>query len=631
MFSYCFCEIGCKGEQQEIACDQPNVENHFICSIIAIIIILIMVFSGAGKGLSAREKTIKVITLYIEKGEYDRALNLVEQLLLTNPDDKEAQDLQDKILNAKRGKEQLTDEERARLEKEKQQQEKDQLDKLIETVEKSGNKNPVVNIKLPETEKTKEPKAVATESKDTKAKKIQDLLAKGEEQRTKQKYKDALDTFNEVLKLDADSAEAFSRIGRTYFEESPENDDNIKKAIEFSRKAIDKDPTLAKPHKTLAEIYDSQNNYETAEHEYKQTLLLDPQDWDSLFKMGVIQYKLKRYTDARQSFENCLKIKKDFAKANFNRGLCCVKLNDDNCAIDAYQKAITYDAGLYQAYNELGVLYSKRGETSSAITNFTKAISLAPNDARYHRNLADVYITKGNIKEAENELTTAIKIDAKNAESNYKLGSVKYLLGKYEEGLPFADSAVQSNPDNEQYNYQLGLIYEALNNTDKAIKYYLAATRINAKYAKPLINLGKIYTDIGSFDTALQLLAAAYKLEPENYIVNNNLGNAYLAKELYADAVKHLEKAVLLQPNVTKTRFNLGYAYKKIGKIKEAKAAFSELLKLDTGYWDAYYEYALILIAEDDKKSAKTLLDTLIAKKPDYSKRSEVDGLLRNL
>ena len=41
----------------------------------------------------------------MEKGEYDRALDLVEKLLMENPDDKEALELQDRVIAAKRGEE----------------------------------------------------------------------------------------------------------------------------------------------------------------------------------------------------------------------------------------------------------------------------------------------------------------------------------------------------------------------------------------------------------------------------------------------------------------------------------------------------------------------------------------------
>jgi len=141
-----------------------------ILIVLIIIIVLIIAFAGGGKGLSAREKTIKVIRLYAEKEEYDRALNLIEKLLLDDPEDNEVQQLQDDILKKKMEKELLTDEEKARLEQEKSNREKEQLDKLIETVEKSGNNPPVVNIKIPEAEKTQPPRIPT----DNRGKKIQD-------------------------------------------------------------------------------------------------------------------------------------------------------------------------------------------------------------------------------------------------------------------------------------------------------------------------------------------------------------------------------------------------------------------------------------------------------------------------
>ena len=50
-----------------------------------------------------RENTISLIKLYVEKGEYDRAMNLLDGLLIKNKDDQEALAMMDEILALKAG------------------------------------------------------------------------------------------------------------------------------------------------------------------------------------------------------------------------------------------------------------------------------------------------------------------------------------------------------------------------------------------------------------------------------------------------------------------------------------------------------------------------------------------------
>ena len=50
-----------------------------------------------------RENTLTLVKRYIERGEYDRAMNLLDQLLIQNADDAEALALSDQILTLKAG------------------------------------------------------------------------------------------------------------------------------------------------------------------------------------------------------------------------------------------------------------------------------------------------------------------------------------------------------------------------------------------------------------------------------------------------------------------------------------------------------------------------------------------------
>jgi tetratricopeptide (TPR) repeat protein len=179
--------------------------------------------------------------------------------------------------------------------------------------------------------------------------------------------------------------------------------------------------------------------------------------------------------------------------------------------------------------------------------------------------------------------------------------------------------------------YTLGEAYDKLGRNDDAIRLYKEASSLDAKYIPPLINLGRIYDDSGLYDEALGYLTQAVKLAPDSFEVNNNLGNVYLHKSLYQDAVRHYRKAINLKLDAAATRYNLGLAYQELGQADEAQVTFTELIKISSTYWDAYHQLALILIKKGDKPGAKALLENLLAKNPNYSKKDEVKSLLAKL
>ena len=80
-----------------------------ICSGIAAVVILVIVLCAKGCGAASNNKvranTFSVVRMYLDKGQYDRAMDKLDELLLKNPLDEEALALMDEILAKKSGSE----------------------------------------------------------------------------------------------------------------------------------------------------------------------------------------------------------------------------------------------------------------------------------------------------------------------------------------------------------------------------------------------------------------------------------------------------------------------------------------------------------------------------------------------
>ena len=59
-------------------------------------------FAFRGNGGGRRDNTLRLAGEYIEKGEYQRALDLLDRLLIDDPDDEAARALRDEALEGKR-------------------------------------------------------------------------------------------------------------------------------------------------------------------------------------------------------------------------------------------------------------------------------------------------------------------------------------------------------------------------------------------------------------------------------------------------------------------------------------------------------------------------------------------------
>ena len=138
--------------------------------------------------------------------------------------------------------------------------------------------------------------------------------------------------------------------------------------------------------------------------EYKTAARLNPNDADSLYALGKLQYRAKLFADAQKSFEGCVALRPDFTSAHFNRGMTLVQLGDKAKAIDAFKAAVATKKDFADAYYMIGYLLRDKGDTAGALESFKLAVQYAPDNAGYLRELASAYMARGDFAGAETAL-----------------------------------------------------------------------------------------------------------------------------------------------------------------------------------------------------------------------------------
>ena len=98
---------------------------------------------------------------------------------------------------------------------------------------------------------------------------------------------------------------------------------------------------------------------------------------------GQALYKLERYNQAIEAFENVLKVEKekgwdpiDNLHANFYRARSYSELEQYEKALEIYHSQIAANPKLTEAYFQLGKTYSTLGKTEKALKNFNTASAL---------------------------------------------------------------------------------------------------------------------------------------------------------------------------------------------------------------------------------------------------------------
>ncbi len=441
-------------------------------------------------------------------------------------------------------------------------------------------------------------------------------LPEGEQRFASQTWSDIADSWYEAYKQAPSSPAGVSA---------------VKDSQRAAQEAIRADSLNASPHYTLSKIYNDANLPDQALSELEQAQKLDPNNFLYAFELGKTYFRVKKYEEARRAFESVTtKLNTKYEQAFFNLGSTYRALRNDAAALTAFKGAIALKPDYVRAHAEIGRLLASKGDYSAAIKSFNTALSFDPKDTSVMKELGLAYVSTNMLKEAEKVFEQALAV-SQDATTYYNLAKVKCDLKKFAEALPLAKKSVELAPLVSLFQYQLGLTAELSGDVDTAILAYGKSGELDKRAVDPRINLGKLYLESGFVDKALSVLEEAYKINPKSLEANNNLGNAYGKKNIFDKSVFHYETALALSPRDLTLRINLARAYIQSDNKEKARDSYIEAIKLDGNAWDALYDLGKLYVSMSDSVNAKKIFSDLLARKPDYKNRSEIENILAGL
>jgi tetratricopeptide (TPR) repeat protein len=170
-----------------------------------------------------------------------------------------------------------------------------------------------------------------------------------------------LDTYREILTLNAESAEADMLAG---------------------------------------EALDEMRNHAAAIEQFRAAVKADPREPNVHFGLGYLLWTQNQFEEAAQEFQAELVNVPDHAQALAFLADSYIQLNRPDEAMPLIQKAIEIDPNFARAHLDLGILYADAGRQEDAIREFKLAAKLTPEDPSPHWRLARLYQSMGRKEEA---------------------------------------------------------------------------------------------------------------------------------------------------------------------------------------------------------------------------------------
>ncbi len=276
-----------------------------------------------------------------------------------------------------------------------------------------------------------------------------------------------------------------------------------------------KSPRKDRTHYGLGFALDNMGYYDEALKEYKETLRINPNQFQALNDLGGILLRRRQYDEAIGYFKRSLAAKPDYLLAMGNLARAYEGKANLKQAVKEAERMVQAAPTNYEIHNFLGTYYAKAGKLDKAIAEFKEAIRLNPRYRSARRNLE--------IARRKNELIKQQGIINEGASSEVPPDSV---MGHFYRGIAFQ---------------QKGLL-------DKAVWEYQEVLKINPGYFDARVNLGMAYFKLGDDDQAIVEFNRALKLRPKSAVCHTNLGAIYARLEDKEKALYHFRESLRLDP-----------------------------------------------------------------------------------
>jgi adenylate cyclase len=345
---------------------------------------------------------------------------------------------------------------------------------------------------------------------------------------TKETNAQARQMFEKAIMLDPQYAEAYARLGMTYWREwvfrwsaDPQTPE---RASALAQQALALDDSLPFTHSILSWIYVDKQQSDQAIAEGERAIALDPNHADSYASQAEVLNRAGRPEEALRAVAQAMRLNPRYPP--------------------------TY---LF----ELGAASRFTGRYTEAIAALQEAISRSPNLIPAHYLLAGSYLWQWLSQQSPAAQTL-------------------------EPAMATAQRALALSDSWHLNHMGLGYIYLYQQQYDQALAEMERAIAIAPTEAWSYAALAEVLSRIGRTEDALE--AAAQALRLKSFIADEHLagiGSVYAVAGRYEEAVAPLKQYLSRYPNILPAHLTLAVIYSELGQAAEAQAEVAEVLRLN--------------------------------------------------
>ncbi len=254
-----------------------------------------------------------------------------------------------------------------------------------------------------------------------------------------ERYNDALEEYERILKIDPNNSEARFYLALTFYKQG-----DYERAIKEYERALKFSVKKDKIYNNLGLAWEKKGHLDKASNNYRKAVELDSECYKGYNNLGRIDYLRGDYEEAIENYRKALALKPDLSESYFYLGLICYKKGLNSEAIKMYQKAREISDEIAELHSNLGYALEREGRLDEARREYESACSLDPDLIQAHNNLGNIYYRNGAYDKAVAKFIKGIELaGSQTIEAHYKLGNIYYKRGMKEEAITEWEKALK--------------------------------------------------------------------------------------------------------------------------------------------------------------------------------------------
>ncbi|MFB6258986.1 MAG: tetratricopeptide repeat protein [Flavobacteriales bacterium] len=252
------------------------------------------------------------------------------------------------------------------------------------------------------------------------------------------------------------------------------------------------------------------------------------------------------------------------------------------------------------------------------LEELNERIKKNPQNADLYYQRAGVKKRQGNIQLAIEDMKRALRIDSTRSDLHQRMGTLYFRNRNVKRSKKHFRRAIALDGENTKAYIGLADLYRATRQYQNAIDYANEALKVDPHLARPYTIKGLVHQQTGDTSKAISSFRTTVEMDPKNYAAFLQLGYLMAARDRDL-AIEYYNTAHRLQPQDPRPLYNKAYYLKEHGRPDKAIKTYKELIGIDTGYVEAYYDIGHIhLVQKDDPRKGLEWFNKTIDLSPEY-------------